>query len=81
MVDLELIFSVFRALMEGPVISKASHVVDPVEALDAVRHTVQLEDVCTLRHWRDSVDLEVCGAACQGNASHVVDTMRTSTSH
>jgi hypothetical protein len=56
---LELVLSVFGSFVEGPVVAKAAHVVDSVEALDAVWNPVHLENVDVLRYRRNGVDLEV----------------------
>lgn len=56
---LELIISVFGSFVEGPVVTEAPNVVDPVEALDAIGDAVHLEDADAVRHWGDCVDLEV----------------------
>lgn len=56
---LELIISVFGSLVEGPVVSKAANVVDPVEALDAIGDSVHLEDADAVRHRCDGIDLKV----------------------
>ena len=56
---LELVVSVLGAFMEGPIVSEAQHVVDPVEALDAVGDAVHLQHAQVVRHRRHSVDLQV----------------------
>ena len=45
--------------MERPVIPEPPHVVDAVEALDAVRDPVHLQDVHVLWDGRHCIDLQV----------------------
>lgn len=52
---LELIVSVFGAFVEGPVVTETSNVVDSVEAFDAVRYPVHLEDRVDLEVWAEEV--------------------------
>lgn len=56
---LELIISVFGAFVEGPVITETANVVDPVEALDAVRYSVHLEHADAVWYRCYCVDLQV----------------------
>lgn len=65
--DLELVVLVLGSLVEGPVIAEAPHVVDTVEALDAVGHSVHLQNTEVLRYRCHRVDLQVCRTAESGN--------------
>lgn len=56
---LELVLSVFGSFVERPVVAKATHVVDTVEALDAVWNAVHLENFDILRYRRHRIDLQI----------------------
>ena len=55
----KLILSVLGALVEGPVVVKAADVVGPVEAFDALGHTLQVWTFCQLRHRGHCKDLQI----------------------
>lgn len=56
---LELVVSVFGSFVEGSVVTESADVVDAVEALDAIRDSIHLEDGDAVRHRCHRVDLEV----------------------
>ncbi len=57
--------------MEGPVVTEASDIIDSVEALDAVRHTVHLQHINVFWNWSHGVDLEVCRALHEGQTTTI----------
>lgn len=63
---LDLVLSVFHALVERTIKAKMAHVVDTVKALDAVWYTVHLKHVDILWHRSHCVNLEVWEEQCQG---------------
>lgn len=56
---LELVVSVFGSFVEWSVVTEAPNVVDAVEALDAIRDSVHLEDADVVRYRGHCVDLQV----------------------
>lgn len=60
--------------MEGPVVTESPDIIDSVEALDAVRHTVHLQNVNVFWNRSHSVDLEVYGALHEGKTATVFQT-------
>lgn len=72
---LEFILLVLGAFVERPVIPEPPHVVDAVEALDAVRDPVHLQDVHVLWDGRHCIDLQVLGVALQDGVIRVVGVL------
>lgn len=56
---LKLILFVFGALVKRPVIAKPPNMVDFVEALDVVGHSVSLQDVLVFRDRTNSINLQI----------------------
>ncbi len=70
-IHLKFIVLVFGPLVEGPVVTEASDIIDSVEALDAVRHTVHLQHINVFWNWIHCVDLEVYGALHEGQTTTI----------